>query len=52
MVRMTPIFYVVLILLAIVVSVIPCRLLLRIDRNLTETNRTLEQIAAALQAKP
>jgi len=50
MVRMT--FDVILILLAVVLSVIPCRLLLRIDRNLTQANRTLEQIAAALQAKP
>jgi len=49
---MTSIFYVILILLAIVLSVIPCRLLLRIDRNLTQANRTLEEIASALKAKP
>lgn len=51
MVPMTT-FDVILVLLAIVLSVIPCRLLLRIDRNLTETNRSLEKIASLLQAKP
>jgi hypothetical protein len=49
---MTSIFYVILILLAVVLSVIPCRLLLRIDRNLTQANRNLEKIESALQAKP
>jgi hypothetical protein len=44
-------FDVIMILLAIVLAVIPCRLLLRIDRNLTQANRNLEQIASALQAK-
>lgn len=51
MVRMTATFYVILILLAIVVSVVPCRLLLRIDRSLTQANRVLEEIASALKAK-
>ena len=50
MVRMT--LNVILFLLAVVLSVIPCRLLYRIDRNLTEANRNLKEIAASLQAKP
>ncbi|MGB7763218.1 MAG: hypothetical protein WBL61_25510 [Bryobacteraceae bacterium] len=45
-------FDVILILLAIVLSVIPCRLLWRIDTNLTQTNRNLEEIVAELKAKP
>src|ERR1035441_7232744 len=50
MVRMT--LDVILILLAMVLAVIPCRVLYRIDHNLAQTNRNLEQILAALQAKP
>ena len=50
MVRMT--LDVILILLAMVLAVIPCRVLYRIDHNLVQTNRNLEQILAALQAKP
>jgi hypothetical protein len=42
----------ILILLALVLAVIPCRLLYRIDHNLTDTNRNLEKILAALQQKP
>jgi hypothetical protein len=42
---------VILILLAIVLSVIPCRLLLRIDRNLTQANRNLEEIAKGLKPR-
>jgi hypothetical protein len=45
-------FNAILILLAIVLAVIPCRFLYRIDHNLTQTNRNLEQILAALQQKP
>jgi hypothetical protein len=45
------IFDVILVLLAVVLSVIPCRLLLRIDRNIAQTNRNLEQIASLLQPK-
>jgi hypothetical protein len=43
---------VILFLLAAVLAVIPCRLLLRIDRNLTQANHNLEEISAALHAKP
>jgi len=45
-------FDTVLFLLAVVLAVIPCRLLWRIDSNLTNANRNLEEIAAALKAKP